>query len=95
MDEQPDYGKVDLASILRTVRTVWCQVFGEEIIEDSAMFNQLGGNSLIATKLLNELDKRYPRKLDITDIFTYPSIRRYLDILQNNMEMKKKQTVSR
>lgn len=75
MDEQPDYGKVDLASILRTVRTVWCQVFGEEIIEDSAMFNQLGGNSLIATKLLNELDKRYPRKLDITDIFTYPSIR--------------------
>ncbi len=84
------FAKTDYESILNNVRAVWCQVLGEKTIQDNTTFSKLGGNSLIATKLLKELDKRYPRKLDITDIFTYPSIRQISGYISEQYEKDRK-----
>ncbi|MEM5623520.1 phosphopantetheine-binding protein [Bacillus thuringiensis] len=34
----------------------------------------MGGDSLLATYLIKELNKKFPNVIDITDVFLYPTI---------------------
>ena len=43
-------------------------------IDIYASFNSLGGNSIIATDLIEVLNKAFDNLLNVSDIFSYPSV---------------------
>lgn len=53
---------------------IWAYVLGLNEINVYASFYDLGGDSILATQLLQETDKDYPDTVDITDIFSYSTI---------------------
>ncbi|WP_460643557.1 acyl carrier protein, partial [Lacrimispora brassicae] len=62
------------SNIERRVATIWAQTLGLRNIAIYDSFNQLGGNSLLAVKLFKELELEFSCYLDITDIYSYPTI---------------------
>ncbi|WP_297418097.1 non-ribosomal peptide synthetase [Clostridium sp.] len=56
------------------IAKIWCEVFGLNEIDVYDSFYSLGGDSLMAIQLLKEIEKKYKSKLDITDIFAYPTV---------------------
>jgi polyketide synthase PksN len=57
------------------VGQIWCGVLGLDEIDIYDHFNQLGGDSIIATYVLKELDKVYPGVVDISDMFVYTTVK--------------------
>lgn len=64
----------DRGDIEKEVKKVWEKIFDFEIIDGGSKFSELGGDSILAAYLLKELDKHFPDVLDISDIFSYPTI---------------------
>jgi acyl transferase domain-containing protein/acyl carrier protein len=60
--------------IERHVAQIWSTVLGLEEVNIHDNFAQLGGDSILATRLLKEMEKEYPGLVDITDIFTYQTV---------------------
>lgn len=56
------------------VATIWANFLSLEAIDIYESFYTMGGDSLMATMLVAELDKAYPNTLDVTDLFTYSSV---------------------
>lgn len=56
------------------IAKIWCEVFGLNEIDVYDSFYSLGGDSLMAIQLLKEIEKKYKSKLDITDVFAYPTV---------------------
>lgn len=57
-----------------TLAGLWGSTLNISEIDIYDSFNNLGGNSLLATKLFQVLEVEYGQQLHITDIFTYPSV---------------------
>ncbi|MFQ6339668.1 SDR family NAD(P)-dependent oxidoreductase [Bacillus sp. AF62] len=59
-------------------------------------FSAMGGDSIMATQLLNLINQKYPNLVDISDIFTYPSVvelSEYIDReISNNDNLKNGET---
>lgn len=53
---------------------VWKNVLGFNYIDSKSNFIQLGGNSVLAVSLYRELEQEFPDLLDVSDIYTYPTI---------------------
>lgn len=72
---------------------IWSQVLGLNEIDIFENFSSLGGDSLLAIQLLKEIDKLYNGVVDISDIFSYPSVQQmagYIDEkLNKGTEAKK------
>lgn len=58
----------------RKIGEIWANTLGLAAIDIYDNFYHLGGDSLIAIRLLKSLESAYPGVMDITDIFTYSSI---------------------
>lgn len=56
------------------VTSVWSEILGNTNIGRDETFSKLGGDSIMAIRLMNKLRDYYPDDIDITMIFTYPSI---------------------
>jgi len=65
------------------VAQVWSTVLGMNEIDIFETFNNMGGDSILATRVLSEMDKVFPGQLDITDIFTYTTIYDMADYLDS------------
>lgn len=57
----------------RTAR-IWAQVFDTNEIDIYDSFMQMGGDSIIATNLFKIMKEEFGGVIDISDIFTYPTI---------------------
>ncbi|QDX94143.1 KR domain-containing protein [Brevibacillus laterosporus] len=66
--------KASLSETEKTVARLWGQVLGLSEIDVYDKFFELGGDSLLASHLLKEMEKVYPGLLDITDVFIYATI---------------------
>jgi len=53
---------------------IYAAVLGLAEIDVYTSFYDMGGNSIIATHLLKLIDSQFPRVVDISDVFSYPSI---------------------
>lgn len=91
------YGAEEPDEIDTKVAQAWARVLGLDEIGIYDNFNDLGGDSILATHLLKQLEKEYPGIIDITDIFTYSTIydmakyiKGKLNIPENKSEEKKK-----
>ncbi|GFN30896.1 type I polyketide synthase [Paenibacillus xylaniclasticus] len=60
--------------VITVVASLWTQVLGEAEYNADDNFFDVGGNSIIATSLLRKLQSEYPGTVNITDVFTYPTI---------------------
>lgn len=92
----------DLTDTEKGTGTIWANILGLGKIDIYDNFYQLGGDSIVAIRLLKALDASYPDVLDITDIFTYSSVYElaaYIDLKkgvkpQNHSDKNSKMTVS-
>lgn len=55
------------------VYAIWCEAFEKEDIATDDNFFEMGGNSLIAMRILNSLNQKLDR-IDVTDFFEYQTI---------------------
>lgn len=67
------------------VSALWANVLGLEEINVYESFYELGGDSIMATRLHKEIDKEYPGVLDITDVFSYSTISKMAEYIKNKM----------
>lgn len=72
------------------LKTIWIQNLEVDNIERNSNYFKLGGNSLSATKLLVEIEKRLKCKLMLNEIFVNPefeSLLNLIDAKQKNTEI--------
>ncbi|EFM12559.1 AMP-dependent synthetase and ligase [Paenibacillus curdlanolyticus YK9] len=56
-------------------------------------FFDLGGNSLLVVKMQEEIERRYPGKVTVNDLFTYPTIRKLAAYLEGGSAAISRQPV--
>lgn len=69
-------GGGDLATddIHQSVAAVWASVLGLGEVDLFDSFFSLGGDSILAVKVIQLLEKEFGNIIDVTDIFTYPTV---------------------
>ncbi|WP_020480256.1 hybrid non-ribosomal peptide synthetase/type I polyketide synthase [Nocardiopsis kunsanensis] len=68
---------------------VWCDVLGRDRVDVHDRFFELGGNSVLLTKLHGRLPETIRDRIRINDLFTYPtiaSLTRYLEGTPESVE---------
>lgn len=73
-DDSHAIAKVDYQSIEGRISKAWMEALGLEEIDVKDKFYELGGDSISAIYLVKEIEKEFPSLIDISDVFTYPSI---------------------
>ena len=70
---------------LKNSLSVICAEFAKErsIGADDNLF-EVGVSSLTLTEIVLAIDERYPGKLDISDLFDYPTLREVADFMRRN-----------
>ncbi|MGL4106800.1 SDR family NAD(P)-dependent oxidoreductase [Clostridium sp. LP20] len=72
----------EINEIDKKLADIWGNVLGRDTIGVNDSFNELGGDSILATYLLRALESEFEGYIDISDIFTYSSLAamsKYLD----------------
>ena len=64
---------------------VWSRVLEIEEIDIYDNFSALGGDSMLAIQLLKEINKVFIDMIDISDIFSYPSIQQMATYIDNKL----------
>lgn len=75
-------GEDELTGTEKKVAQIWAHIIGLEEINIYDQFGEMGGDSILASNLLKEMDKNYPNMINISDIYTYPTVNdmaEYLD----------------
>ena len=78
-------GEGDLNDVETSLSRIWARVLNINEIDVYANFHDLGGDSILATQLLKEIDKEYPGILTISDIFSYPSVAAVSEFVTNKL----------
>lgn len=73
------------------VRKAWKLVLGHEDFSDEDSFFDVGGDSIKAVQLKNELDERFAGLVEVVDIFTYPTVNALTDHLQKAFTPKERE----
>jgi thioesterase domain-containing protein/acyl carrier protein len=78
------------------MRHLWAKVPNKQDIELDDNFFQVGGNSLIALKLLISIEKSFNRKIEFVQLIQYPTPRKLMNQLyqkEKNVNLVKKSTI--
>jgi amino acid adenylation domain-containing protein len=63
---------------------IWERIFGIELIGIGENFFELGGNSIIAVRLVAAIDRHWERNLPLSILLQYPTITELADFLRQN-----------
>lgn len=93
-EEYPEIGEVVLkgkrgdtySEIEIRVSKIWANVLGIRELNIYQSFNELGGDSIMATYLYQKIEIEFPGVLDITDIFSYSSVDKMAGYIQSKFE---------
>ncbi|MEC0599323.1 SDR family NAD(P)-dependent oxidoreductase [Bacillus spizizenii] len=86
---QANLNNLNYREIENRILKAWTKVLGLEQINVNDKFYDLGGDSISAIYLVKEIENEFPSLIDVSDIFTYPSIQEmsaYLDEVINNQQ---------
>lgn len=61
-------------NIQQKISETYAKILGLEEIDVFESFQDMGGNSLMTTQLLELLEQEFPGLVDISDIFSYPTV---------------------
>lgn len=86
-DGTPVQGGPDGDAVERTVRAVWADVLGMEVVGDPDFF-ELGGDSLRAAEMLTRLRDRLDVALPLSAVFTAPTVSRLRDCILAQRERR-------
>ncbi|MVO98624.1 SDR family NAD(P)-dependent oxidoreductase [Paenibacillus lutrae] len=70
------------------IAQMWANVLGVKAVGVYESFYELGGDSILATRLFRLLEQEYPGLLHVSDIFSYPTIHEmavYIEKLSKHM----------
>jgi amino acid adenylation domain-containing protein len=84
LDTDAGVGHDDGDAIERELRAIWESVLGRSGIPLDADFFDLGGHSMLAVRVLAEIDRRMGRQLRTASFFEAPTIRRFAALLREN-----------
>ncbi|MGF9909452.1 SDR family NAD(P)-dependent oxidoreductase [Brevibacillus porteri] len=63
--------------------SIWQKVLGIPEANVYQSFQEAGGNSILATSLVKEINQLYPGRINIATLFAYPSIAKMAEYLEN------------
>jgi iturin family lipopeptide synthetase A len=72
--------------IIATIRSVWKKILGEKAIAQYSSFFDVGGNSFSLMLMHAGLNEHYPDIVDVTDIFSNPTIRSLRDLITQRLD---------
>lgn len=72
-------------SLENKLALIWGSVLGIKEIDVYENFHDMGGDSILATQLLKEIDKEFPEVISISDIFTYPSVSQLSEFISGKL----------
>lgn len=78
--------KEEISDIERVVANIWGMVLGADEVDVNDNFYELGGDSIIATELVNAINSEFNDVIDISDVYTYSNIKslsKYIDSIVN------------
>jgi 3-oxoacyl-(acyl-carrier-protein) synthase/acyl carrier protein/NAD(P)-dependent dehydrogenase (short-subunit alcohol dehydrogenase family) len=87
LGDSDNAGSTDVA---RKIASAWSEVLGVKEVDINDNFYDLGGDSIRATRLLKEIEKDFKGVIDISDIFTYPTISEMTDYISSKIARKSK-----
>ena len=67
---------------------IWRQILKCQLIGVEDNFFDLGGNSVLVSHMHIELEKAYPGKVELVDIFAYPSISKLVKLIKKQDDEK-------
>ncbi|WP_300664195.1 non-ribosomal peptide synthetase, partial [Fluviicola sp.] len=70
----------------KIIKEVWTEVLQCPVKSMEADFFQLGGHSLLLTKLYNKLFKHFPNKLSLSELYVNSSIRKLAVLIEERYE---------
>lgn len=84
---KPHVNKDPLSELEKRLCDTWSIVLGQQINgrDVTKNFFEVGGNSLLAIELVNVLNREYQTHLNVTNIFTYSSIRDIASFLRKEL----------
>ncbi|MFD2570936.1 amino acid adenylation domain-containing protein [Spirosoma soli] len=68
--------------------SIWMDVFGLSTISIDDNFFDIGGHSLIAVQVMNRLEQQTGRRLPLSALFEYPTIRKLAALIQPDKPVK-------
>lgn len=77
----------------RNLASMWKELFGKEIISNEENFFLLGGDSLIATRLVKQVAEVLEKKISIKEIFDFPKLKLLANCIDAKKEEKTKNKV--
>ncbi len=84
--KRPNLGTEYIApetSLESHIAEIWRRILNRELIGINDNFFELGGNSVLVSQLHVELEKHYPKKINLVDIFSYPSIAKLAEFIKD------------
>ncbi len=66
-----------------TLAQIWSEILNTELVGISDNFFDLGGNSLLAIRLINEINQQFERELPLSALFLHPTIEGLADALDS------------
>lgn len=70
------------ASIRTRVKELFCHYLGFEDIDEGDSFYELGGDSIVAVKIVNDINKELRHNVTSVDLLKYASISQFSDFLE-------------
>ena len=75
------------------IANIWGSVLGYSELNINDSFYELGGDSILAVKLNNEINKKYGTNISISELFNYLTIRDLAEYLESKIEVNKENTI--
>lgn len=84
------FKEASYAEIEKEIYSACCKVLGYSSIDITDNFFELGADSILLGHIFKEIDAIYPNKLNITDLFSYPTVTSLAEYLSNKMNETEK-----
>lgn len=78
-------GTLDPTDTQQIVANAFGGLLGVQEVDIYASFQDMGGNSLITTHLLTHIERHFPGVIDISDIFSYPSVHDLAELIDSRL----------
>lgn len=85
---QPITEQQAMNSVQRNVATLWKEILARDTVTLDHHFFEIGGNSLQATKVINQVNSSFGVRLSFEDIFDYPTLRQFSECVEKMMSLR-------
>ena len=72
----------------RKIAGIWAEILGLDLVNIYDNFNSLGGDSILATRLLRKLENEFPGMMDIADVFAYSTVNDMAEYIEGLIKMQ-------